>query len=116
MAAPRLRARPSPKAGPWHGSGSTIRLDLKVIPNAKADKAAGLAADADGRSRLVLRLRAPPVDGKANAAVIAFLAERLGCPRAALAITTGQTSRQKRVTWTDPPTDADARLQALLAD
>lgn len=37
---------------PWARAGTTIRLDLKVIPNAKADMAAGLAADADCRSRL----------------------------------------------------------------
>ena len=98
---------------PWRRSGGALHVDLKVIPNAKADKAGGVVGDADGRPRLVLRLQAPPVDGKANAAVIAFLAKRSGCPRAALAITTGQTSRQKRVTWTDPPPDAEARLQRL---
>ena len=102
-----------PGAVPWQRRGTTIRLDLKVVPNARAEKADGLAADADRRPRLVLRLTAPPVDGKANAAVIAFLAKALGCPRAALAITSGQASRQKRVTWTDPPPDAEARLQHL---
>ena len=99
---------------PWKHSGGHVRLDLKVIPNAKTDKVDGLVPDAAGVVRLVLRLQAPPVDGKANAAVVAFLARRLGCPRAALAVTLGQTSRQKRVTWTDPPADADARLEALL--
>ncbi len=91
-----------------------MRLDLKVVPNARADKVEGVVRDADGRPRLALRLKAPPVDGKANAAVVAFLAQALGCPRAALAITGGATSRQKRLTWTDPPADAEARLQALL--
>jgi uncharacterized protein len=99
----------------WQRTAGGLLLDLKITPNAKADKADGLAPGADGRPRLHLRLQAPPVDGKANAAVIAWLANTLGCPRSALAITTGQTSRQKRVTWTDPPSDAEARLEALLA-
>ena len=99
---------------PWRDDGRALHLALKVIPNAKADTAGGVVQDADGRPCLVLRLKAPPVDGKANTAVIAWLTERLGCPRAALAITRGLPSRQKRVTWSDPPTDAEARLQALL--
>jgi uncharacterized protein YggU (UPF0235/DUF167 family) len=99
---------------PWRRTGTIICLDLKVVPNAKADKVEGVIRDADGRPRLALRLKAAPVEGKANAAVIALLAKALGSPRSALAITGGAMSRQKRVTWTDPPADAEARLQALL--
>jgi uncharacterized protein len=98
---------------PWRDDGRALHLALKVIPNAKADTAGGVVQDADGRPCLVLRLTAPPVEGKANAAVIAFLAKALGCPRAALTITSGETSRQKRVTWSDPPADAEARLRQL---
>jgi len=99
----------------WQRTAGGLLLDLKITPNAKADKADGLAPGADGRPRLLLRIQAPPVDGKANAAVIAWLAKALRCPRAALAITAGQTSRQKSVTWTDPPADAEAKLEALVA-
>ena len=108
-------AAPAPLR-PWQHKGDIVRLDLRVVPNAKADKVEGVIHDADGRPRLALRLKAPPVDGKANAAVIAFLAKQLDCPRAALAITSGSTSRQKRVTWTDPPPDAEARLQRLVEE
>lgn len=98
---------------PWRHTGTTIRLDLEVTPNAKATQSGGTVLDAEGRPRIVLRVQARPVDGKANAAVIALLAKRLGCPRRALAVTAGQTARRKRVTWTDPPEDAEARLQRL---
>ena len=97
----------------WQRTAAGFLLDLKITPNAKADKADGLAPGANGRPRLLLRIQAPPVDGKANAAVIAWLAKALRCPRSALAITTGETSRQKRVRWSDPPADAEARLEAL---
>ena len=46
---------------------------------------------------LKLRINAPPVDGKANEAVLAFLAERLGVRRQAVRLASGATSRAKRV-------------------
>lgn len=45
----------------------------------------------------LIRLAAPPVDGAANAELIAFLAYRLGLPKRAITITHGETARQKRV-------------------
>ena len=45
----------------------------------------------------LIRLAAPPVDGAANEALIAFLAEVLDVPRRSIAIVSGQTSRDKRV-------------------
>lgn len=44
-----------------------------------------------------VRLRAPPVEGKANAALIAFLAETLDVPERCLALLSGETGRRKRV-------------------
>lgn len=46
---------------------------------------------------ILVRLAAPPVDGAANDALIAFLAETLGVPRRSVAIVSGETSRDKRV-------------------
>ncbi len=42
-----------------------------------------------------LKLRAPPVEGRANEALVEFLAERLGLPRRAISLERGETSRQK---------------------
>ena len=52
----------------------------------------------DGRFALSVRVAAPPVDGAANAALIAFLAKSLGVARTDIAIASGETSRLKRVT------------------
>ena len=53
----------------------------------------------DGRrgDAILVRLNAPPVDGAANEALIAFLSDILDVPRRSIAIVSGQTSRDKRV-------------------
>ena len=67
-------------------------LALHIQPGAKQTAIVGLHGDA-----LKIRLAAPPVDGKANAALIDYLAERLGIARSALEILSGQQARSKRV-------------------
>ena len=71
-------------------TGTLIRL--RVQPRASSERLEGLR---DGYIRL--RLTAPPVDGAANAACIAFLAKTLGISRAQLHLQAGATSRNKLV-------------------
>jgi uncharacterized protein len=68
------------------------RLDVSVVPNAKR-------TGADGRhdGALRVRLAAPPVDGKANEVLIAWLAGELGVPRRAVTLLRGQSSRRKQL-------------------
>lgn len=73
-------------------SGDGALLTLHIQPGAKKTEVVGLHGDA-----LKLRLAAPPVDGKANDALIAFLADRLDLSRAHIALVSGQSSRSKRV-------------------
>jgi len=63
-----------------------------VIPRAKKTEVAGRRGDA-----LVVRIAAPPVEGAANAALIDFLAARLGVARRAVRILSGDHGRDKRV-------------------
>ncbi len=67
-------------------------VTVKVTPRAKKPEIT--AADPDW---LRIRLQAPPVDGKANAELIAFFAKTLGIPKRSVEILTGDTSRLKRV-------------------
>jgi uncharacterized protein len=67
-----------------------VRLEVRVIPRAKRTEIAGRRGSA-----LLVRLAAPPVDGAANEALRAFLAERLGVPQRQIAIVRGATSRDK---------------------
>lgn len=73
-------------------AGDVLRLTLHIMPNAKHTGPAGLHGDA-----LKLRLQAPPVDGKANDALVRYLAARLNVPRSAIAISHGHTARRKQI-------------------
>lgn len=72
---------------------ASCTIAIKAIPNAPRSEVVGWLGDA-----LKVRLHAPPVDGKANAELCAFLADRLDLPRRAVTLATGAGSRQKRVT------------------
>ena len=67
-----------------------ITVTLHIQPGAKKTEFAGLHGDA-----LKIRLAAPPVDGKANEALIKFVAETLKLPKSAVNLKSGQTSRRK---------------------
>ena len=69
-----------------------VVLTLHIQPGAKKTEVVGPHGDA-----LKIRLAAPPVDGKANAALVEFLAKKVGAGRTAVEIVGGQTSRTKRV-------------------
>lgn len=69
-----------------------VELLVLVQPRASRTKVLG---EHDGQ--LKIALAAPPVDGEANAALIAFLADLLGRKKAQVILVDGQTSRRKRV-------------------
>jgi uncharacterized protein (TIGR00251 family) len=73
-------------------SAKAARLDIRVIPRAPRTRVDGRRGGA-----ILIRLAAPPVDGAANAALIAFLATALDLPRRNIRIVSGETSRDKRV-------------------
>ena len=83
----------------------TTTLTLHIQPGAKKTEIAGLHGDA-----LKIRLAAPPVDGKANAALIEFLARQLDMAKSAIRLKTGESSRRKVVEISGAPTDVAERL------
>jgi uncharacterized protein (TIGR00251 family) len=72
--------------------GERVVLTLHIQPGARKTEVVGLHGEA-----LKVRLAAPPVDGKANAALIAFIASKVGAGRTAVELVSGDTSRAKRV-------------------
>ncbi|THF61286.1 DUF167 domain-containing protein [Pseudothauera rhizosphaerae] len=81
-------------SGPWlrQADEDCVVLTLHVQPNARHTEFAGLHGEA-----MKLRLAAPPVDGKANTALCAFLAQFCEVPRSAVSLLSGESSRAKRV-------------------
>ena len=63
---------------------------MHIQPGAKQTEIAGLHGEA-----LKIRLAAPPVDGKANAALFEFVADRLGMARSAVSLKSGHSARRK---------------------
>ncbi len=82
-------------------------LSLAVVPNAKVTVVDGWH---DGALRV--RLAAPPVDGKANDALVAWLAAELGLPRRAVRIRHGESSRRKRLEIDIDPALLESWLEA----
>jgi hypothetical protein len=72
--------------------GDDVVLTLHIQPGVKKTEVVGLHGEA-----LKIRLAAPPVDGKANAALIEFIAAKVGVGRTAVELVGGETSRAKRV-------------------
>ena len=73
-------------------SNGTVTFAVKVVPRASKNQIAGVEGDA-----VKIRLNAPPVEGKANDALIEFLADMLDLSRSQIEIMTGHTSRHKVV-------------------
>jgi uncharacterized protein (TIGR00251 family) len=73
------------------------RLAIRVQPGAKANEIVGWIADAHGGEVLKIRLRAAAVEGKANAALVEFLAEILGLRARQITLERGDKSREKVV-------------------
>jgi uncharacterized protein (TIGR00251 family) len=72
--------------------GADLVIDVRVQPRASRSEIAGLHGE-----RLRIRLQAPPVDGRANAALVEFLADAFDVPRASVIVEHGLTGRDKRV-------------------
>jgi uncharacterized protein len=89
-----------------------VLIRLRVTPRAKATALDGLHADA-----LRLRIAAPPVEGKANAAVLGYLAPVLGVRRQDLSLVRGARGRDKTVQVTGlDVAEVLARLAAAAPD
>jgi len=85
--------------------GERISFTLRVTPRASANVVGG---ERDGA--LLVRVSAPPVEGKANDGVVALLAKALGLPKSAVRVERGSATRTKRVSV---PRRAEAALRQL---
>lgn len=94
-----------------HGGQKGSALAIRVTPRASRNEISEILND----GTVKVRLTAPPVEGKANAALIAFLAEVIGVPQSKIEIVAGETGRDKLVSILDmdPSTVHQRILQHL---
>jgi uncharacterized protein (TIGR00251 family) len=91
-------------AAPWyHWDGEHLLLSVYVQPKASRDLIDGVHGD-----RLKVRITAPPVDGRANAHLLDFLAGVFGVPRRRVTLLAGETGRAKRIRIERPARLPDA--------
>lgn len=72
--------------------GNQLILNIRLQPRASRDEIVGLHQD-----RLKIRITTPPVDGKANAHLLRYLAAEFGVAKSAVTLLAGKTGRDKRV-------------------
>ena len=83
----------APVIPPWlHARGDDLRLEVIVSPRSSRTRVMGVHDE-----RLKIQLAAPPADGKANKALVRFLAEVLEVPKAQIEIVGGASSTRKTV-------------------
>jgi uncharacterized protein (TIGR00251 family) len=88
-------------------------LNVRVTPRARRNELAGVRSD----GTLKIRIVAPPVDGKANAALVKFLAGILGVRKRRVEIVAGHRGLDKIISITDMPADeVQRRILAHLGD
>jgi uncharacterized protein (TIGR00251 family) len=77
---------------PWCSAlaGGGVRIAVQIAPNARRTEVLGVHDDA-----LKIKLQAQPIEGKANAALVDYIAAALRVPRSSVTITHGHTNKRK---------------------
>ena len=87
-----------------------VTLHVRLTPRSAKDAIEGVEAADDGRVHLKARVRAVPVDGKANAALVKLLSKWFDIAPRNITIVAGQTSRLKQVKLSGDPESLSVRL------
>ena len=91
-----------------------VLVRIRLTPKAGRNGCAGLKRDGEGRAWLDMRITAVPEKGKANAALLKWLAKAWRCPVGALEIRSGQTDRNKQIFLSGETAALLARLEEWL--
>ncbi|MCP4181977.1 MAG: DUF167 domain-containing protein [Hyphomicrobiales bacterium] len=95
-------------------SDSHIELFVRVTPNASRDEITGFIQSRDCKNRLAIKVRAIPEKGKANKAVIKFLAKLIQVPKSSITVMGGSTARQKTLRIVGDPNEIVLSLEKIL--
>jgi uncharacterized protein (TIGR00251 family) len=95
---------------PWRETTDGVELAVRLTPRGGTARIEGVA-EWHGHPCLKVRVPAPPVEGAANDALVAFLAKSLALPRSAVTLVAGDRARVKRLRLTGE--DIAVRLAEL---
>jgi uncharacterized protein (TIGR00251 family) len=117
-------ARPSPGIDrgdpsqdmPFTATADGVRLAVRLTPRAGRDALDGMFRAPDGRIALKIRIAAPPIEGAANTALIAYLAKALAVRKVDVTIASGATGRTKILHIAGEPHALVVRLTRWIAE
>ena len=98
---------------PWRPALSGVVVACRLTPKGGHDAIDGVARLSDGTSVLLARVRCAPEDGRANQALCALLAAKLGVPASRVRVDSGAKGRLKQIAVAGDPEALIARLRAL---
>ncbi len=99
---------------PWHRTGGSVVLRVRLTPKGGRDAIESLAETPEGPA-LKARVRAVPEDNAANTALTALVAQWLGVPKRDVTLIGGHKSRTKTVAIAGEADDIERRLALLTA-
>ncbi|MDB5411917.1 MAG: hypothetical protein JWR10_252 [Rubritepida sp.] len=101
---------------PFSPTPKGMRLAIRLTPRASRDGVDGVVQGPDGRPALQLRLAAPPVEGAANAALVAYVAKALRLRKSDVTLIAGDRARLKLLHLDGDSAALAARLTAWIGD
>jgi uncharacterized protein (TIGR00251 family) len=101
--------------GPITPTRDGLRVAIRLMPRARADRLVGIVAAAEGEHAIKASVTAPPQGGRANVALLQLLARAWGLRRGELSIVAGAASRNKTVHVAGDPPHLLARLAGAIA-
>ena len=105
----------SAPAQPWRATFDGVALTCRLTPKGGRDAIDGVATLADGARVLLARVRSAPEDGKANDALCALIAAKLGVANSKVKLIAGGKSRVKQLSISGDPKALIPRLEAMQA-
>jgi uncharacterized protein (TIGR00251 family) len=98
----------------WSTVPDGLVLDVRLTPRGGRDAIEGIEARADGRAVLRARVRVPPMDGEANAALVRLVADALAVAARQVTLVAGARARDKRLKIEGDGASLAARLEHLV--
>lgn len=102
------------EASPFKLNADGVRVAVRLTPKAAADRIQGIALEADGSPSLKCAVSAPPVEGKANEALVKLLAKAWKLPKSSISLVRGAGERRKILHLAGEPRALLARLETWL--